>query len=182
MFQSAVAHELISSLALSATTRRRIGRRFKALSRMSSFPARAWPIPAGTQPTGFKALSRMSSFPAHAALTEARATTPEFQSAVAHELISSAGAVRAARHGFRGFKALSRMSSFPAGFLDRVRRHRLGFQSAVAHELISSPTRSPPVSARSWAFQSAVAHELISSKQAVRDLSGFVDVSKRCRA
>ncbi len=159
-FQSAVAHELISSQwAESGVTSLA---RFKALSRMSSFPAmeamfpaagdigfkalsRMSSFPAATDLAssaavyeGFKALSRMSSFPARfGAGTGGRART--FQSAVAHELISSKRRTLSDNHiAISRFKALSRMSSFPA--VGQLRRHgrRSGFQSAVAHELISS--------------------------------------------
>ncbi len=84
---------------------------FKALSRMSSFPtlARAKRLVAEMS---FKALSRMSSFPTIGRKALIRAYV-EFQSAVAHELISNDRWVTAWANSWSSFKALSRMSSFP---------------------------------------------------------------------
>ncbi len=63
-FQSAVAHELISN---------------------------SWPRArtCGGRTPRFKALSRMSSFPTHNGVSATRIAAQAFQSAVAHELISN---------------------------------------------------------------------------------------------
>ncbi len=51
-----------------------------------------------------------------------RLSVEEFQSAVAHELISNAATLELVRRDIAGFKALSRMSSFPttAGAIVRL--------------------------------------------------------------
>ncbi len=92
LFQSAVAHELFSDSPVGGKEALK-SEGFKALSRMSSSPtqgARA----ARPAPSCFKALSRMSSSP-----TSGPAVHPvsgrKFQSAVAHELFSDGGGVRA---------------------------------------------------------------------------------------
>ncbi len=157
--------------------------RFKALSRMSSFPTVvAEAVCACMQIQSFKALSRMSSFP-----TEKQ---EEFLRA------------RAKR-----FKALSRMSSFPTQRAELRAIALIEFQSAVAHELISNVAAIDYI-AENTQFQSAVAHELISNPQcgsgacsrplcfkALSRMSSFPtggsdraapparrEVSKRCRA
>ncbi len=89
MFQSAVAHELISN---------------KQWARMQDKRAE-----------GFKALSRMSSFPTGLVPDSAFAGLQLFQSAVAHELISNQRQKRRCHEHQIRFKALSRMSSFPTG-------------------------------------------------------------------
>ncbi len=66
----------------------------------------------------FKALSRMSSFPT-GCLKHNKAVVLEFQSAVAHELISNEEYVAKAGYSILGFKALSRMSSFPTSATTR---------------------------------------------------------------
>ncbi len=87
-FQSAVAHELISNKdPRNLQELRRL--RFKALSRMSSFPTVFGTRFHVGSMMGFKALSRMSSFPTTLTLAAYRGIL-EFQSAVAHELISNA--------------------------------------------------------------------------------------------
>ncbi len=67
VFQSAVAHELISNERRSATAFL-ASTGFKALSRMSSFPT-AGGGGGGGRGGGFKALSRMSSFPTSSGAT-----------------------------------------------------------------------------------------------------------------
>ncbi len=111
VFQSAVAHELISNPHRNPEARP-AQPCFKALSRMSSFPTR------GEQRCNACGESFQSAV-AHELISNPFAEDEEavaikvFQSAVAHELISnSAKAARAAK-AYKGFKALSRMSSFP---------------------------------------------------------------------
>ncbi len=156
--------------------------RFKALSRMSSFPARrrkpshgqlhrfqsavahelissesgSQTVFAARRCCGFKALSRMSSFPA-VRCSGRIFYRRSFQSAVAHELISSILAGREIGVALKRFKALSRMSSFPAMAV---------VNAAAAGEV----------------FQSAVAHELISSSRGIAPSHVSTIVSKRCRA
>ncbi len=111
--------------------------RFKALSRMSSFPTRSnWPHEC--------TITTFQSAVAHELISNRTGnvlskSSPTFQSAVAHELISNLLGKNMAKKRGEGFKALSRMSSFPtipnkrfAGWIENM------FQSAVAHELISN--------------------------------------------
>ncbi len=154
---------------------------FKALSRMSSFPAhiRARADPHDMQ--RFKALSRMSSFPAHDS-QQVPAGSRGFQSAVAHELISSTPEAQASAELAERFKALSRMSSFPAiGLIDHAISRCVGFKalsrmSSFPAICLATRPAGPP------GFQSAVAHELISSEIGCRLEGGQQIVSKRCRA
>ncbi len=124
----------------------------------------------------------MSSFPTSASKSRRNSSELEFQSAVAHELISN----------------IENRCFGPASSGT--------FQSAVAHELISNPPAAP-AAAEPAGFQSAVAHELISNDsvaaaiaevatgfKALSRMSSFPtlagialsqlvnSVSKRCRA
>ncbi len=97
----------------------------------------------------------MSSFPTCSPACAA-CSSSEFQSAVAHELISNEGGIPPSSRKARAF------------------------QSAVAHELISNQRLAATNAA--IAFQSAVAHELISNLVGFALVGLVVYVSKRCRA
>ncbi len=103
-FQSAVAHELISNLDEVTSINESGVSGFKALSRMSSFPT------LEQQHDHDLDLGEL-----------------EFQSAVAHELISNASTPMRPAISFSRFKALSRMSSFPTrhGHTVDGRRYRV---------------------------------------------------------
>ncbi len=88
MFQSAVAHELISNFGPQCGSRAR--RKFQSAV-AHELISNALQRMAHCDTAGFKALSRMSSFP----------TSFSFEIEVW------------VKDGARGFKALSRMSSFP---------------------------------------------------------------------
>ncbi len=88
---------------------------------------------------------------------ECYGSTRQFQSAVAHELISNKP---------------------QSGSALRAR----AFQSAVAHELISNGDASGDHPEAECRFQSAVAHELISNEMSKITIQTTFSVSKRCRA
>ncbi len=178
---------------------------------MSSFPTPCrWHIGSGRP--RFKALSRMSSFPTSLVLLFLEGEKEGFQSAVAHELISNAVDVREVRHEARRFqsavahelisnkdllpplavgrrfqsavahelisnrycrhgdgrlpvcfKALSRMSSFPTRRNNDLQRELQGFKALSRMSSFPTATISQKSTVSLSKFQSAVAHELISN-------------------